>query len=161
MSKSWLILSPPLESIIKLFTIIFHFTRLIRFLNEIKVIRLWHVIISSKLVVIMARPIKLFCFNQKLFQKIGILRLQSNQNNSFNLKKWLFLFSVIQLSIVFGGFFLFKANTLDERGLTFYVGLSAICFTFYYISSILQIDNILKLIENFEELIGNSKFVSI
>lgn len=105
----------------------------------------------------MDRPLKLFRFSQKLYQRIGIYPPQSNQNHSFNSKNVFFICVMAHIVSFVGAFFLFKAKRLDEYALSFYFAVSAVSTIFYYITNIYQIDNILKLIEKFEEFIGKSE----
>lgn len=105
----------------------------------------------------MARPLKLFRIVQKSYQMIGIFPRQPNQIYPLNSTNVLYLYTMVQFIIVSSVYFLFKAERLDEFGLSFYVTLTATSILFYYVTNIHQIGNILKLIEKFEEFIGNSE----
>lgn len=116
-----------------------------------------------KLIVIMARPIKLFHLTQKLYQTIGIHPIndwhssQLNKNQPFNFKNVLFIFAPLQFGVTTTVFFLFEAKTLDEFGISFYATLSVISIAFCYVSIFYQIGNLLKMFDNSNEFIGNSK----
>lgn len=113
---------------------------------------------NSIMAVTKARPIKLFCFAHKFYQKIGVYQpTQLKQNQPFNLINTLLLYNLLQFGITTGAFFLFEATSLDEFGLTFYETLTVLSLAFYHVTNIYQIGNVLKLIENFEEFIGTSK----
>lgn len=106
----------------------------------------------------MARPIKLFRFTEELYHTIGIYALQSKEVRLFNLKNGFCTFVWIQMGTLSGAFFLFKAERLDEYGISFHVTVSVAAGLFYFITTIFQMGNILELIEKFEEFIGRSKY---
>lgn len=105
----------------------------------------------------MARPIKLFDFTQKCYQKIGIYPPQSNRNHNFNPKNLFFVCSMVHIVTLHAAFFLFEAKRLDEYDLSFYYVQLILSAIFYFISNIYQIDNIIKLIDKYEEFVGKSK----
>lgn len=107
----------------------------------------------------MARPIKLFQFTQKLYRLVGLYPPQSNinQSHSFNVENYFIIFTLAQMSILSGAFFLFEAKRLDEFGVSFHDVTTIITDLFYFISTLYQMENILKFIEQFEELIGESE----
>lgn len=118
--------------------------------------------ISITLFVIMANTkIKLFHFLQKIYGQSGIRPSQSNHNfKSLNLKYLFVLFVIIQFSITSLAYFIFKAKSIGQLADSFYMFLSAVAGVAFLTIMNSKIDDIHKLIENFEAFIQKSKVFS-
>lgn len=105
--------------------------------------------------------IKLFQSVQK-FQRIqGIYPLQPHQRTPFNGKNLLILFCVAQMFLSASAFFIFKAQSMYEFGLTLYASLTEV-LTFVCITTTLwKIVEVSKFIENTENFVNKSKYSRI
>lgn len=120
----------------------------------------FHYVLSLRLVwvVAMARPIKLFHFTQKLYHSFGLYPPESNdQSQTFNVKNGFIIFALVQIIPLSMAFFLFRANRLDEFGVSFHVSLKTLLALLNFITTICKMGNILKFIDKFEEFIEKSK----
>lgn len=113
--------------------------------------------LSMILTLTMAIPIKLFQFTQKLYSSVGIYPPVASKNHLFNSKNGFIIFSWGHLSIFIGVFFLFKAESLYEYGCSYHICLTTLAAIFYFLTNIYQMENILKLIEKFDEFIACSE----
>lgn len=105
----------------------------------------------------LTKPVELFNFLKKSYETIGVYEPQSCQNHLFNSKNVFIICSLAQLGTFVGIYFIFEAKQLEEYCITFFCTLSSIAGAFYLVTNIYQNENVLKLIEKFEELIAKSK----
>lgn len=103
--------------------------------------------------------IKLFQFIQKYYRAIGIHKPESNQvdRQSFNSINWFFFLNVIPMLIATTAFFLYKAESMFEYGLSVYYVFSLTFGEIFYVLPIWQTENLSKFIENCERFIEKSK----
>lgn len=107
---------------------------------------------------VMADPIKLFQFIRNFYQKIGMNKNRGSPRRIlFNLKNVLIILAMLQMFIATSSYFLFKAKRLDEMGLTFYVSNTLLAAISYFVLNIYHNENILVLMEKYDELINRSK----
>ena len=101
--------------------------------------------------------IKLFKFNQKLYQEIGAFPPAPDQNHSsVNSKKWFFLLALTYFLIPLFAYVVFEANSMFEYGFLFVICSSIILNILFYLMIIWQTENILSFIENCENFIEKS-----
>lgn len=121
--------------------------------------------ISISLTVIMAGSIKLFQSVQKFNKTMGLDILHQRQFSKnhlqFNLsakliKSLFFILSTMQLFISSTAFFLIKAQTSADYGISFYVSLTTFCVLINFVTVAWRMDNILTLINRYEKFIGKS-----
>lgn len=115
--------------------------------------------VSLVLIAAMARPIKLFQFVRKLYHLTGIYPPQSGGNYKFNLKNGFFIFAWVQMTTFTGAFFLFKAERFSEFSISFHMCTALMSDLFCFIMNIYQIENMLKLIEKFNEFMQKSWYM--
>lgn len=113
--------------------------------------------VSMLLIAAMARSIKLFQSTLKWYHSFGIYPPQSNENRLFNLKNGFFICALAQMGAMTGTFFLFKAKGFDEFCTGFERTSTILAQSLYFIIIIFQMGNILKFIEKFEKLVGESE----
>lgn len=102
---------------------------------------------------------KLFQFNQKLCQTLGIGGHEINQNRcTFEWKNAIFAFYSTQLAVLITAFLLYDASTMDEYGVGFVTVICVTQSTVYYFSLLWKQNEILKFIGNCERFIGMSMF---
>lgn len=103
-------------------------------------------------------PIKLFQFNQKYCETIGISMCQSNQNfYKLNAKNVLFVICVVQLSIASATFLVFDANSMGEYGITSHILITIVkCMVDYFIA-LRRLEAIVKFTKNCEAFIEKSE----
>lgn len=98
--------------------------------------------------------IKLFQFIQRTYQTFGIYPLQSNQNGSaINLRKFGFLFNLVQFFLSTTAYLLIEANSLNKYGMGFYTSITIAVFSFFW-----KMKNISNYIENCERFIEKSEY---
>lgn len=62
------------------------------------------------------------------------------------------------MTILIGAFSVWEAKSLDEFGFSFHICITTIALLLYFIIIIFQMGNVSKLIQKFEEFIGESKY---
>lgn len=108
----------------------------------------------------MASKIKLFQSVQKCNRSMGIYPHPSKSNRkwTFNAINLIFLIGFAQMTITSAAFSFFQAESTIEYGGCFYIAITETGSTSYYLIQMWQINNLLKLIEQFEDFIENSEF---
>lgn len=106
----------------------------------------------------MVGEIKLFRYVQKFYRMTGIYPSKSCHHHSLSVKNTFSLISLIAFFLSTFGYFLFKANTVNEYGMCFYASFSMLEILLYFIVNLLKIQKILNLIERCEDFIAKSKF---
>lgn len=97
---------------------------------------------------------KLFQFNRKYCQTIGI---KSPQSNTFNAINWIFVVCVAQFALTSAAFMLFDANSMGEYGVTFVAVVCAVEAMAIYTIIIWKLEDISKFIEKCEAFIEDSE----
>lgn len=111
----------------------------------------------------MASSIVLFRSVRKFYHALGILpkTLKPNDQTAhwsmFNAKTLFYSFSFMRMSISTISFCIFKANSTFEYGVTNYVFVAELACMFYFSVQIWKIDDIIALIENYENFIKKSE----
>lgn len=103
------------------------------------------------------KKIEIFRTIRNVYQNLGIHPPQSNQNSRFNQRNLLIL--LVQ-SLTFGSvsaFLLFRVHSIEEFGTTFSECIMILANTIFNLISIVEMENILKLIGQFEDFIEMSK----
>lgn len=103
--------------------------------------------------------IKLFQSVHQFYHDMGIYPSQPNQNRKPNAKNVFVLLSAIQLCITSLAFFLFEANSITEYGISFYMSLSELTITVYFLIVAWKIPKNLKLIDEMEQFITKSTYL--
>lgn len=107
----------------------------------------------------MSGSIKLFQFNQWVYQSIGIDALQTSRNRCLAKSKIFTIFLCLaQFFIVSILFLEFDANSMFDYGITFYLVMNILFGTGIYVFPIFHMENTLKFNECCEIFIENSKF---
>lgn len=105
--------------------------------------------------------IKLFQFNQKICQTIGIFVPQLNPNhyalNSMNLIMFIIL---AQFAVTLIAFVVYDAKAMGEYGAIFFSTTCVIKAMFDYFITIWKVKDILKMIENCEGFIEKSESIA-
>lgn len=109
----------------------------------------------------MAIPIQLFQSLRKFIRMLGIHPSQPNQRYSFSLKSVAIFMTLILLFASSTAYFLFKAETIPEYAQCFYMSATALCITINFLTLCLEMRNILKLIEKYEEFIQKGEIFDI
>lgn len=107
----------------------------------------------------MVVKIKSFAFARHFYQKIGIYPPKSNQC-LFNWKNVLLILIIIHGSVSLGAYFVFRAERLDEMGLTFYGSVTMAGTACGFVLMIWQNGKTLKLIEQYDDLIEQSELTT-
>lgn len=106
----------------------------------------------------MAVSIRLFSFNRKYFDAIGIYLLQTNGTGpSFNSKNRVLLISFVLLALPSGAFFIFDAKSMLEYGISFFGASATLFMMSVYLMMIAQMENVRLFLESCERFMGNSK----
>lgn len=101
--------------------------------------------------------IKLFQFNQKYCELIGIKLPRSNQQHTaLNCKNFIFIICSTQLAIALFGFLLTDAKSMDEYAVIFFTLTDLIQTMVAYFVLIWKLENVSKFIENCEQFIEKS-----
>lgn len=106
------------------------------------------------------KSIKLFQFNRKYLQKIGIELQRSNQNRlGSNLKAMnvVFIVSLANLAMPSAAFLFNDAKAMGEYCITFYAIICAIVTKVMYSIFIWKLEDMLNFIENCEQFIEKSE----
>lgn len=101
----------------------------------------------------MAKIIKLFRNVRKLFRLLGIYPPAKHHQQPLNMKNCLNLTFLMLVFVSSFAYFLFKADSVDEYGQTFFVSISCLQFLLYFIVIFSKMKKILKFIKNFEKFI--------
>lgn len=101
---------------------------------------------------------KIFQYVQKLYGVLGIHRSNSNKNNTWNRRKVLTYFMLVQFTGTSIIFFLFQAKTFKEYADSFYISATASLKVCTYTVSLWKMPKVFKLIDNFENFIQKRKF---
>lgn len=103
--------------------------------------------------------IRLFQTTQKCFKAVGFYASpsQPNENCQFNWKNLYHLFAAVIMIVTVLGFLIFKAQTVYEYGITFYITISFSGLIIHYACIVCKMGKILKLIEVYEEFIERRK----
>lgn len=99
---------------------------------------------------IMARSIKLYRWIQRMYRKIGIYP-------SSKWKKFIIFMTMVNLLIASIAFILFGGQTTAEVAIAFSSSLLSITVIVFFLVTAVEIKNIIKLIEKFENFIEISK----
>lgn len=113
--------------------------------------------LSTILAIVMAGSIKLFQFNKKLYEMLGVYPHQNNEKILFNSRNLFILFCCAQFCISMAAFFIFKAKTMQEYNISIYMSLTQFYIMINFLLLMWQISNILNLITDFEEFIEKSE----
>lgn len=100
--------------------------------------------------------IKLFQFNQKYFQAIGIELKWTKNCHALKLINWIFIISLIQLAMVVGAFLMYDANSIGEYGIALILLVTIVETGIAYLNTIWKMEHILQFTENCEVFIENS-----
>lgn len=103
--------------------------------------------------------IKLFEFNQKYCQIIGIRSVQSNQMRAqkLNAMNWIYISFATQYVTASAAFLLFDAKSLRDYGITFVAMITTISAMVDYFILMWKMGNFLNFIEMCERFIETSK----
>lgn len=102
--------------------------------------------------------IKLFQFNQKYCETIGIRLLASNQSHyRLNSKNLILIFFVVQFAIASAAFVVYDAESMGEYGVTFFVFIATVISMVDYSITIWKREFISTFTENCEVFIEKSK----
>lgn len=105
-------------------------------------------------------PIKLFRAVRKYFKAMGFYAPPSPiQNCELNRKNMFYTFAMAGMFILVTGFFLFKATTIYEYSMSFYMSIAMITVPAYCVIFIYKMGSIEMLIEKYEEFIGKRKHI--
>lgn len=102
---------------------------------------------------------KLFQCVEQLHQALGIQPTPSSLNTSFNLKNVFALFCIVHLFATSTVFLLFEAETVANMSDSFYVSISALSCICNLLISIWRVQQIIRLIEKFEQFIEKSGYI--
>lgn len=102
--------------------------------------------------------IKLFQLVQKFYHIQGIDPPASNRSGSYIGKNLFIQFCLVQMFISATLFFLFKAQSMFEFGITFYASATELYVFSYFTVTLWKMANIFELIWKFENFIGKSKY---
>lgn len=111
---------------------------------------------SSQSTFIMDSQFKLFSLNRKLYKSMGLLASPSSPSCRSKILNIFLFISTVLLFITTSAYFLFEANTADDRGVTFFISMANLFTMINIVSTALQIDKILLLINNYEQFITKS-----
>lgn len=118
--------------------------------------------LSSILTVAMSTSVvKLFNTQRKLYKTLGLYIHRSQLWHSTGLataKSLFFLISAVQFFITTTAFFLFEAQTINEYGMSFYISITILAVAINTTTIAWQIDQISRLMRNYEEFIDKSQF---
>lgn len=118
-------------------------------------------VVSLVLPVVMSSVVKLFISQRKLYKKLGLdaSAAQSSSSKCLVSGKSLFLLvASTQLFISTTAFFLFKAETVDEYGMSFYISITVLIITIYTSDIAWKMDQISTLMNACEDFIDKSLF---
>lgn len=102
--------------------------------------------------------IKLFRFNQKYCQAIGIKLPQMKQNrHKFNAVNWSFVICATEFAMTLLGFLAYDASSMAEYSANFYTLICIINAIFDYLILVWKLEDVLKYIDNCEKFIEESK----
>lgn len=119
---------------------------------------------SSILFVVMSGIIKLFHTLKIFYKTIGVYISQSESSQleySFNAINVFLLISPIPLYISSTAYFLFKAQTPDENGTSFYISITILAIAINISNIVWKMAKILTLINRYEEFISKSLFMKM
>lgn len=105
----------------------------------------------------MASEIKLFRSVQEYNRAMGIYPRHSNQKWSFNAINLFFLIGFAQMGIGAAAYSFFQAKSTIEYGGCFYSYTTESAIASYYLIQMWQINNISRLIEDYQAFIEKSK----
>lgn len=110
----------------------------------------------------MAGSIKLFQIVQNSFKILGIHPSQANEVIAFNSRNLFSLFCFAQFCILIGGFFILKAETMQEYFSSFFMFSTLFCTGIGFTLLLWRIAEIQELIAKLEKFIekSNSTIVS-
>lgn len=108
----------------------------------------------------MANKIKIFHTLKNMYEMMGIYPIQPAQSPTFNYKMFCVLLLVTLMFIGSVAYFISEANSMMEFGRTLSALLLEVSAIFYCIVNMIRMPNIVKLIENCETFIENSKSVT-
>lgn len=106
---------------------------------------------------VMAVQIKLFLCVQTFSKNVAITPIDQNQNRLKRSKRMFILIFITQILILMVTSGVFAASSLYELSLSFYLCTTTMVMISLYVLSIFHYDNIVKLIEKFEQFIEKSK----
>lgn len=105
--------------------------------------------------------IKLFKFIRKIYHHIGISPSESNPKHSLiNLKHWFIILCNAQFFLSSTAYLLFKASSMIEYGMAFFISTSIVASTAVYLIFFYKVKNILNYIEKCEGFIEQSEYIS-
>lgn len=100
---------------------------------------------------------KLFHTLQEFYQELGLKPPHSNRNSSATFKSLLIFLVLIQGFVATITFCVFKANTVQEYGDSFYIALTELTNSIYCYHFILNMRKIYQLIEKLERFVEKSE----
>lgn len=120
-----------------------------------------HIEFSLVLTVIMTRTMQIFQNIRKVNHQLGINwpSISNQQSSPFN---WKILFNLLCMIVSFTlqiSFLLFKADSALEYATCFFACAIALANILFLLTNLVEMENITKLIENFEKFIDTSKFL--
>lgn len=111
----------------------------------------------SWIVLVMADQTMLFYSLRELYQRLCFYSPETNQTHPFNWKIIFCVSSIILMFITSFSFFLWKAETLDEYGTSFYGSVTQLSAALYFVIVVWKMPVILKLLRSFEDFIESSE----
>lgn len=103
------------------------------------------------------KKIQMFRLAKKYFKTMGVDSLQSNRPSPLNIKNLLF-FLFLTICFVDGTIFLiFRANSIIEYGLSFYMSITQFSILFVFSTVLLKVTKIFELIDDIDEFIETSE----
>lgn len=106
----------------------------------------------------MNNPVKLFQSSRELFHLIGTHPSQLS-NGSYNLRSVVALLFITMNMLSSGAFFIFKADNVQDYGISFYTFMTALINLACYPSFRNNMTTIFELMDEFEAFIEQSKLV--
>lgn len=102
--------------------------------------------------------IKLFRFNQKCSQTLGIYVSQSNSNRyTVNAKNVTFVISLTQFAIALAAFIVYDATSMGEYGVIFFELIGVIQAMVAYFNTLWELDSISQFTKTCEQFIEKSE----
>lgn len=117
----------------------------------------WHEEISLLTPFAMVTSLKLFQSVRQFYLDMGLYPSQSNGNCVPNARNSFILLSMILFCITSSAFFLFEAKSIAEYGISFYMSLSEMEMTCFFLIIAWKMPKILELIDGMEQFIAKSK----
>lgn len=113
--------------------------------------------ISLFVIAAMAKSVKLFQSVRKSYETMGIYSSKSNRFSTFNWKIFLIALFIILMLISVVSFFIFKAKSIQDIGISCHLCLSEITTLNNFLLTVWHVPKIFNLIKHCEKFIENSK----